>query len=549
MTIYISDAQNTTQTLNDSLVVERSGIVRAGPTAIDGSSGSFAVKIFGSVYGIGNAITVGDASYVGVGSTGLVYAEANAISIGVQAIVQNDGLIATPHGRTGTGILAAGFNSRITNTGSIEAYCGIRVGMGTSQETVVNAGRISSIDGYGIDVNGAGWITNSGSIHSIEGIGIRIGNTPSGRSSVIDNTGTLYARTAIEGSERSDVVNNSGSITGVIDLGDGNDRYEGASGVFSGSALLGSGNDTMRGGAMSETVSGGAGDDLIDGGAGNADSVLFQGSGNIRVDLRLTGPQQTGEGFDTLINIEHVYTGAGQDRLIGDGQDNGFHGGDGNDILDGGLGDDTLYGGDGIDTLVFSGRTGATLNLNLVQVKQNTGHGLDIISDIENVGGGSGADRLTGDGHANLLSGNDGKDRLSGGSGNDTLKGGTANDILAGGAGVDVFAFNAKLGTAKTDRKVNLDTIRDFRAQDDSLWLDNRYFSKLGAKGSEKAPAKLKSSYFREGKARDKNDYLLYDRKTGILSYDADGSGSKQAIEFAKLSNKTKLTASDFFVV
>ncbi len=39
MTVFIADERNTTQTLNDHLVVEQSGIVRAGPTAIDAGNG------------------------------------------------------------------------------------------------------------------------------------------------------------------------------------------------------------------------------------------------------------------------------------------------------------------------------------------------------------------------------------------------------------------------------------------------------------------------------------------------------------------------------
>ena len=79
------------------------------------------------------------------------------------------------------------------------------------------------------------------------------------------------------------------------------------------------------------------------------------------------------------------------------------------------------------------------------------------------------------------------------------------------------------------DRTVNLDTIGDFSVKDDSFQLDNAVFKKIGKAG------KLKKDYFTiSGKAKDKNDYIVYDKKTGILSYDADGSGSGKAIEFAK---------------
>jgi hypothetical protein len=110
--------------------------------------------------------------------------------------------------------------------------------------------------------------------------------------------------------------------------------------------------------------------------------------------------------------------------------------------------------------------------------------------------------------------------------------------------------FNTKLGTAETDRQVNLDTIKDFNVADDTIWLDNKIFKKLGAAGSEAAPAALNKDFFQIGnKAKDKNDYILYDNKKGILYYDADGKGKKEAVEFAKIGKKLILTADDFFVV
>ncbi|MGO4574274.1 calcium-binding protein, partial [Microvirga sp. 2TAF3] len=50
-------------------------------------------------------------------------------------------------------------------------------------------------------------------------------------------------------------------------------------------------------------------------------------------------------------------------------------------------------------------------------------------------------------------------------------------------------------------------------------------------------------------KAKDKDDYLIYNKKTGVLSYDADGSGKGTAVEIAKLSKNLKMTAADFFVI
>ncbi len=146
--------------------------------------------------------------------------------------------------------------------------------------------------------------------------------------------------------------------------------------------------------------------------------------------------------------------------------------------------------------------------------------------------------------------GTKGKDALAGGWGDDKFYGGYGNDTLKGLNGADVFVFNAKLGTAKTDRKVNFDTIADFKPGEDKIWLDNAIFKKLGKAGTETMPVALNKKLFKIGKqAGDKNDYVVYDKKTGILSYDADGSGAKEAIEIAKLAKNLKLSHLDFAIV
>ncbi len=172
--------------------------------------------------------------------------------------------------------------------------------------------------------------------------------------------------------------------------------------------------------------------------------------------------------------------------------------------------------------------------------------------------GGAADDTLNGNGKPNDIQGRggndklfglEGQDRIDGGAGKDRIFGGYDNDTLTGGAGADVFAFNTRLGTAATDRKVSFDTISDFNVKDDGIWLDNAVFKKLG-KGTELKPGKLNKDFFTLGtKAQDKNDYLIYDKKTGVLSYDADGSGKGRAIEFALLKKGLALKYDDFFVI
>ncbi|MEZ0170209.1 hypothetical protein [Microvirga sp. TS319] len=160
------------------------------------------------------------------------------------------------------------------------------------------------------------------------------------------------------------------------------------------------------------------------------------------------------------------------------------------------------------------------------------------------------AERLVGSASNDRFKGGAGRDLFKGQGGNDTLVGGSGNDTLYGGAGKDIFVFDTRLGTSTTDRRVNFDAIKDFNPADDTFWLDNAIFKKLGAKGSEARPQQLNKAFFVTGTAaKGKDDYLIYNDKTGVLSYDADGSGSKAAIEIAQLARGLKLSYKDFYVI
>jgi hypothetical protein len=61
-------------------------------------------------------------------------------------------------------------------------------------------------------------------------------------------------------------------------------------------------------------------------------------------------------------------------------------------------------------------------------------------------------------------------------------------------------------------------------------------------KDTEIAPKKLESKFFTVGdKAKDGDDYFVYDAKKRVLYYDADGSGFKAAIEMATFTNNKAL--------
>jgi Ca2+-binding RTX toxin-like protein len=135
------------------------------------------------------------------------------------------------------------------------------------------------------------------------------------------------------------------------------------------------------------------------------------------------------------------------------------------------------------------------------------------------------------------LTGGKKADVLKGGAGDDLLNGGLGKDKMTGGLGDDVFAFTTKLG------KTNVDRVVDFSSVEDTIHLASKTFGRI-AKG-----ALSKEAFHIGSKAHDKSDRIIFNEKTGALSYDADGSATKYAaVKFAQMRAKTLLQADDFFI-
>jgi Ca2+-binding RTX toxin-like protein len=151
--------------------------------------------------------------------------------------------------------------------------------------------------------------------------------------------------------------------------------------------------------------------------------------------------------------------------------------------------------------------------------------------------GGSFADVMAGYNGHDTLRGMSGNDKLNGMFGNDRIDGDRGDDRLTGGDGHDAFIFDATLGIGNVDR------ITDFRPKDDLIWLDHAKFTALPV-------GWLKAAAFHEGtEAEDRNDHIIYDRATGRLYYDANGSlQPDDQILFATLAGRPAITYADFFV-
>ncbi len=268
----------------------------------------------------------------------------------------------------------------------------------------------------------------------------------------------------------------------------------------------GSGDDQFTGTASTNILRGGAGADrlvmsaqsstgtidIFDGSAGTDTADFSQFGSAVWLDIttaassaRTNDTATTAGGtlrqianFSGIENISgsafsDILTGDGASNTItgGNGNDNMFGGYSGNDILSAGAGDDYLRvgtgndvydgGGNGAagDTLIFTAWTSAeTVSLALSTAQTITG-GTVTLTGVENIQGGSGNDRFTGDAAANVLTG------------------GTGHDTLTGGDGADRFDFNALVesGTTADTR----DIITDFTSG-----VDRIDFATIDANGS-----------------------------------------------------------------
>lgn len=148
------------------------------------------------------------------------------------------------------------------------------------------------------------------------------------------------------------------------------------------------------------------------------------------------------------------------------------------------------------------------------------------------------ADALRGDAANDILHGMGGNDALAGLGGNDRLYGGAGKDLLTGGAGLDIFVFGAKA------MRANVDRITDFSVPEDTVHLAKGVFKALSKKGI------LKAGEFHIGAgAHDGDDHVIYHRRSGKLSYDADGTGGQASVQIATLSKNLELTEKDFYVI
>jgi serralysin len=186
-------------------------------------------------------------------------------------------------------------------------------------------------------------------------------------------------------------------------------------------------------------------------------------SQRVTVDLRIAGPQQTGDGVDVLGGVEGISGSRFADTLTGDDGPNLLVDSGGDDVIYGLGGDDEisdtgfwygrpqgettadyLRGGDGNDT-IRGGEDGDDINGNQGNDIVLGDSGDDLVrggQDQDSLNGNAGADTVYGDLGDDTVRGGQGDDSLSGGDGNDWLHGDRGDDTMRGGAGADVFQIS-----------------------------------------------------------------------------------------------------------
>ena len=286
---------------------------------------------------------------------------------------------------------------------------------------------------------------------------------------------------SLTGGLGDDLVDYSKSIDAlVVDLtlgtatGEGSDKLVQIEDVSAGSAADkitgsaadnelsgGAGNDTVSAGAGNDEVTGGLGNDSLDGGAGFDCVEYADSASNLVINLKTGVASGADIGTDALSGFEQACAGKGDDLITAGDAGNQLDGNAGADTLMGGLGMDTLVAGAGDDSLV--GGAGDDL-VDYSQVTGNlvvdltlgtaTGEGSDMLTQIEDVSAGSGADKITGSAVSNELRGGAGNDSISAGAGNDVLRGGAGNDSMDGGIGEDRVDYGSVTGNLVVDLAV-----------------------------------------------------------------------------------------------
>lgn len=250
---------------------------------------------------------------------------------------------------------------------------------------------------------------------------------------VLDGGAGADALDGGQGSDTATYANAALGVTAVLDLATGVANTNEANGdtYVNIENLTGSGlNDILIGDAAVNVLTGSAGDDILSGRGGSdtldggdgTDTASFEfATSAVTVSLTSnTGSQGEADG-DSLVSIENLIGGSGNDTFVGAHgiQANAFDG-------RGGISDTVSYAVSTEGVVVALDHT-----LLLAPVTQTNDAAGDTFVNIENLTGTAYADSLIGNNVANVMTGGAGNDTLEGLGGGDTFTGGTGTDTLS----------------------------------------------------------------------------------------------------------------------
>nr|NUR37271.1 hypothetical protein [Sphingomonas sp.] len=418
----VSSAQFAMAIQSMGAVVQNDGVIRAHATGTIGQSG-----------------TVG-------GQAAGIYGYINATNNGTIETISDYG--------AASGIWSRSSGAQITNAGLIYVSSGLNYEFG-NQVVGIYSGQAA-----GVRIENRGTIIVQSTVGAPT-FGVTLfpdSDSPHAAGSVV-NSGTIVAETAIEAGAAwltGIYVTNSGYIEGDLRFGANlNQVTNVAGGVWLGDLYLGRDQDIVRNtGFIGGNVNLGSGDDLYDGRGGSSGTIV-----------------DAGDGTDIL------FGGSGADRLTGGLGTDYISGGGGADELTGGAGSDlfvysatpesTAAAPDvikdfqtGVDKIDLSALAPSSVTFTTngaftdVAAVTATGtltirvQGTIVASDVVTS---APAGTVTGTGNDELLvattpnaevQGQAGNDVLLGGSGANLLNGGTGADTMFGGAGDDTYIID-----------------------------------------------------------------------------------------------------------
>ena len=376
---------------------------------------------------------------------------------------------------------------------------------------------------------------------------------------VVNNTGDTVTEDLNAGTDLIQTTLNTYSMASIANVE--NLTFTGTSGA----SLTGNGlNNLMTGGAGNDTIDGGAGNDTMVGGAGN-DTYVVDSATDVVTEASNAGTDlvQSSISYILGVNVEALtLTGASAINGTGNTLANTITGNDLANIINGLAGADTMIGGGGNDTYVVDNVADSIVEslgggLDLVQssVSYTLANYVDNLTltgtSAINATGNTDNNTLIGNGGANILLGLLGSDNLNGGAGNDRLEGGLGNDTLTGGTGNDNFVFNTAINASS-----NVDTLTDFKVSGtDKIMLSKAIFAALGSATPTATGVALTATDFVSGTTvtdtSSTGQHLLYNSTSGVLYYDADGSGGNHAVQVALIGVDLHagLLSTDFLVI